>query len=1080
MNYEGQQKKTIVSPGDIEEAIDDYFDGSGELVLDTKSSNDVMSGGKRVLSALTFGSLDDTRDQTRRRKCRKINHSSVAGGFSSMVPGVLVRAAVGMFGSSTEAGARKGGPIVSLVLDEERKCLYTLGANGIICTYDLLDTMTKDTNSPPRLASVMDSVATAKLYLESVSCGRMYPPVTTQSIQLGTITFPGGINSAQAGVGGMDGAREILKRHDREVRSGNHSGSTSKNPREMTNSAGMLHPVSIHVVAGIESKSLTLVAVTGGGLRYYLSSLSSSVITSAQASQGSFDYTARGNGSKLARTRPAKKMTFCHIRAPPPYTSSDGSNGGLKIEVAPSTTNMLRSGSASGFPPGIHSNPIPAGGDGRKGDVVKGYYAKDVFVLALDVEKSNNSTARGTESRDYYSQDSGDKKKSIGGNALVVALSDTAARIVDTNNTTANTAITAHNSNNDPTRTSGGISEIAILPMCGIRGASSAVLPGGTTFDISSQNSNQSSLMNLYVNSETPSDSDLQIGLVPAFTPPKIKSRRTNPTPGASSAIVAPNQGRGVISSALSTLSNFLRSGQGYGYQVTSASGSSGGVQPSATYRVSRRHGCDSLGFSSSSAEIVTRPGLRANASRPTTPKAARLPTWLITPSAAPMSFQSSMHLNPPGSDSVLVLNAGGLHFFVNSSILNNLASVLMRSSNVAKDESLRNFFTSYGYAEGCAMCFALITSSSSNSNLRNKAEQAALTHARNPSYKLIGTGDGRDPLSAYQFTPSSLYNGLVKFSSRLMRPCWHKAAVVVTEGKPIQSKHSLYSSYYSAVPAKVELLLDDVTLDEIRRPLILLQEMMKKTFVPVVSSVPGASKTRTDSMDVDDDLNSGEGGLYTTALLNQSRAAQRGNNQPHDLTADELRKSAYQKEDRNMHSLYRLWSRTIQMLNLMAILKYAHSSPALPVVQWGLIHGLTFHQLVTTFEGQQRIEALLNALFSQSENTLISDISIEDSQIADMLSKQCYLFFSSASRLTYLGFKSARDALSKSSLPELRKSLARKAAVRALFFLNCTWCYFSELASLSLLTLTVIPACCSQALARPSLSCWAVSSKHK
>jgi nuclear pore complex protein Nup155 len=388
------------------------------------------------------------------------------------------------------------------------------------------------------------------------------------------------------------------------------------------------------------------------------------------------------------------------------------------------------------------------------------------------------------------------------------------------------------------------------------------------------------------------------------------------------------------------------------------------------------------------------------------------------------------MHLSPPGSDSVLVLNSGGLHFFTNSSLLNNLASVLLRASNAANDESVRNFFTSYGYAEGCAMCFALVTSSSSSSSLRSKATLAALSHAHTPSMSLIGTGDGRDPLSGYKFQPSSLYDGLVKFASRLVRPFWHKVAVIVTEGKPIQSKHSLYSNYYAAVPAKVELLLDDVTLDEVRRPLMLLVEMMKKTFTRIVDSVPGASKTHSDAMDVDDDLNAG--GLITRALQNQSRAAQKGNtNQPHDLTQDELRKIACQKEDRNMHSLYRLWSRCIQMFDLITCLKNAHSSPALPDVQWGLLHGLTYCQLVTTFEGQQRVETLLNALFSQSDNNLVSDLSIEGDSLASMLSRSCYLYFSPASRLTYLGFKAARDAQARSTVSNQRELLSNKAAVR-------------------------------------------------
>ena len=133
MNYEHEQLVYMNSPRDIEEAIDNYFDGDGELRLDSKrNGGGVLSGGKRVLSALTFGSLDGgVTDQHRRRKCRKINHSSVAGG--AVVPGIIVKAAVGIFGSSLAAAARKGGPIVSIVLDEERMCLYTLGAS--VCVY---------------------------------------------------------------------------------------------------------------------------------------------------------------------------------------------------------------------------------------------------------------------------------------------------------------------------------------------------------------------------------------------------------------------------------------------------------------------------------------------------------------------------------------------------------------------------------------------------------------------------------------------------------------------------------------------------------------------------------------------------------------------------------------------------------------------------------------------------------------------------------------------------------------------------------------------------------------------------------
>ena len=58
--------------------------------------------------------------------------------LSSRGAGALIGLAYAAFGPSGAAGAaRKGGAIVSMVLDEERLCLYTLGARGFICTYDL-------------------------------------------------------------------------------------------------------------------------------------------------------------------------------------------------------------------------------------------------------------------------------------------------------------------------------------------------------------------------------------------------------------------------------------------------------------------------------------------------------------------------------------------------------------------------------------------------------------------------------------------------------------------------------------------------------------------------------------------------------------------------------------------------------------------------------------------------------------------------------------------------------------------------------------------------------------------------------
>ena len=866
-------------------------------------------------------------------------------------------------------------------------------------------------------------------------------------------------------------------------------------------------------------KSLTLVAITGGGLRYYLSSLSSSYITSAQASMGGggFDYSVRPIGSsssgldpRLAKTRPGKKMIFCHVRAPPPYTTTPTEgNDGLRFELAPSAVNLFSRGGAGGggggLPPGIHNVAAgrvsgSAGGGSAAGDVVKGCYGNGVFVLALDVEKGKQpTTARGGSSAsgaNFFSTPSSSggssKTSKVLGDAIVVALPDFAARVTTTS-TQSSTATGTTSSTTTTIQTvspGGGISESILMPMSGQGGTVSPVLPGGRASDIVtttalSSSSSSSSVMSLFMHSETPSDVELRVGLLPPFTPRKrLYKKKSSPAPSSSSssALVVSNNdlssGRGVISYALSALSYYIRNSaaKGSGYEVGSVAQDASFGGPSMSYRISRRYGCDTVGFSTSAGESGVAASSRmrspsrgstssssSSASPSTTSaKSARLPPWLIRPAAAPLNSEASQHLMPHSggvgsSNDVLILNTGGLHFFAYSSLLTTLEMILQRSNSVAKDLFVRNFFTSYGYAEGCAMCFAVATSASSSSALRTKAENAAMNYGRRPVMKLNATGqstsaasDGLHPLSAYTFQPSSLYEGLVKLTSRLLRPFLYKPAVVVTEGRPIHDlgkgmgmrRVYYYTNYYASLPAKVELLLDDITLDEVRRPLLMLVNLMKRKFIPVVQTVPGgksASKKNVNhnAMDVDMDGSSGGGALITVAMQNQSRAAasrrmmMNGGAHPTDqiATPQEVQAAAYRTEDRNMHSLYRLMSRSVQLLNLLYCLKRAHETPSLPEVQWGLLHGLTFYQLVSCPEGQARIETLLNALVSQPEKTLVSGMSTDGDLLAETLSRECYLFFSSASRLTYLGFRAANDALSRPVTSPQRSLLVNQAA---------------------------------------------------
>ena len=87
-----------------------------------------------------------------------------------------------------------------------------------------------------------------------------------QSASLGTITFP--VLSAHAVVGGMECVRNFLKWHHFEGRSSKaKAAGGSMNPAsESSNPAGILNPVSIHMVLASQSRLLTLLAVTGCGL----------------------------------------------------------------------------------------------------------------------------------------------------------------------------------------------------------------------------------------------------------------------------------------------------------------------------------------------------------------------------------------------------------------------------------------------------------------------------------------------------------------------------------------------------------------------------------------------------------------------------------------------------------------------------------------------------------------------------------------------------------------------------------------------------------------------------------------------
>ena len=212
------------------------------------------------------------------------------------------------------------------------------------------------------------------------------------------------------------------------------------------------------------------------------------------------------------------------------------------------------------------------------------------------------------------------------------------------------------------------------------------------------------------------------------------------------------------------------------------------------------------------------------------------------------------------------------------------------------------------------------ITSGATTAN-NGAAIQSILSHNEIPGFE------------GYTFTPSSLHDGLITLVSRLLRPIWCKPAVIVTEGRTIPPRRK--GGQPEVLPAKVELLLDQATLEEVRRPIAALQSLMKEVFGRAVKNVPGAHTGDTEMMDATGARND----LITGAVQyqNQARFQNNSRQQPSDK---ELTTAACQNEERDIHAIYRLVSRTVQLLTLIDHLYRAHVSPSLPEVEFGLLHG--------------------------------------------------------------------------------------------------------------------------------------------
>ena len=890
MSYEGFFSPNQREGGWYEE--NGGFNGNGNN--GTSMTSALAAGSKRVISTLIFG--PSTPNQ-RPRKCRKINHTAVAPPLvENFVPGFVLRTASALFSSSSTSIA---GPIVNLNMDTDRDTLYALTTKGYIHAFDLsgrganaqlTDGIAKS-SPPPRLACSMNVVKSVRKYLDSVARGRMYPPMASADTTVANIRFPGGGAGAQAGVGGMDGARSLLKVADAETmridsKRKNIKGSPDDN---------FFSPVSIHVVPVSDSSCLTLVVILAGGLRLYVSVLRDA-----------------GTGKPGVTLRPGRNFTLCHVRAPPPF-EIHGKDLILKSK------DLLSNDPCNGFAPGIGSAILHSR---------KSCYSSNVTIMALGCSTSPNESETIVALTPDYCH------RSERGDSAISKPSDF--------------SLATYNELDGS-----GISEMMSLPIAKQSDDGDSFIPGGHIWDIASvSHYSPFSVSNIFSLSSTPNDSDLSDDVIPAFVPfskrlrpglkGEYKKESTSVDAVGKSKLV--NSPRGsILSMTLDAVGNVMF---GRPKRTGRINYTTSNLHRQPMYRILDRARCkiglDKLQTNSKSGQ--SRYSRRNNdISHP-----QRLPPWLLNPTQIPLPELSSQHLAKDfTTKSFIVLNSGGLHTFTRTSSLDKLRDVLMKSnaSNIGRDQNVKSFFVSYGHREACSMCLAVATIVDSEAIAR-KAMQAALSFSNRPSMthtpeqgnnNLVTSstfGDGTlghlHGYDGYNFKPSSLHDGLVVLISRLLRPVWCKIPVVVKEGDINSHK----KSGQKIKTALVDLLLDGSTSDYIRKPLLRLQVLMREMFPPAISIIPGAPSSDSDAMEITETI--GEGSLLTRAIQYQTQTST-STNVPSEK---ELRSIAHLSEERSLHSLYRLVSRSAQLLSLVGHLRHAHLTPELPEVDFGLLHG--------------------------------------------------------------------------------------------------------------------------------------------
>eukprot|EP00981_Chlorochromonas_danica_P004316 scaffold867_cov176-Ochromonas_danica.AAC.3 len=350
----------------------------------------------------------------------------------------------------------------------------------------------------------------------------------------------------------------------------------------------------------------------------------------------------------------------------------------------------------------------------------------------------------------------------------------------------------------------------------------------------------------------------------------------------------------------------------------------------------------------------------------------------------------------------ILVLTNQGIQVFKKLRPIDIMSRFLSQGQRHS-DDLVKRCFALYGQLPACILCLAVACAIPRDTggapvidgskkaliplplnNIQQRAVSTLLAFATPASYRALAPTTSSSALhdsrlvvsgNNVEYIKSTSHDALYAFLGRVLRPIWLRPVVQKMDLK-------IVSFWRSGI------------IDEIRRPLNMLADLMRNYFSAAIMGNYHKSAAANDQFN-----RGGMAGMGSSLMTNQIAARAQQQVNPERL----LQYQAKLLEDESMQSFYLLVSRSLHALAFIDALVAL-------VYEWNLPISLveladcTFRSLVVLPRMHSHVKKIIQEII-QTVSKIPSKEQVAD-ELIDLLSRECYHYFSAGDRYSYEAFR--------------------------------------------------------------------------